>query len=76
LPTWFGGIGEPRYERLTIAGRVAWRITFSPEQQSFGTNYLIPTTDDPYGPFVHAGALTDEDRAVLERILIRLEFIA
>jgi hypothetical protein len=73
LPAWTGGIEEPLYERFTIAGRVVWRITFRPDQQSTGTNYLIPTTDDPYGPFIHAGAGTSEGRAVLERMLIRLE---
>ena len=74
LPAWIGGIEEPRRERIPVGDRIAWRLSYTPEQSSFGTAYLIPTTDDPYGPFIHAGVFTDEGRAVLERMLVRLEF--
>lgn len=73
LEAWQGGIELPLYERIPIAGRTAWRISFTEEQMSFGTNYLIPTTDDPYGPFLAVVGFTDEGRAVLERMLTRLE---
>ena len=73
LPSWSGGIEEPVAERLMLDGRAMWRLTWTADQQSFGTNYLIPVTDDPYGPFVHASSLSD-DLAVLERMLVRLEF--
>ncbi len=72
VPTWMGGIEEPLYERVTIGDRLGWRITFAPDQMSTGTNYLIPTGDDPYGPFVHGYAAEDGGRPVLERMLLRL----
>jgi len=74
LATWSGGIEEPVAERLMLDGRAMWRLTWTADQQGFGTNYLIPVTDDAYGPFVHASSLSDE-LAVLDRMLIRLEFI-
>lgn len=73
LPSWLGGIEEPIAERLMLDGRAMWRLTFTADQMSFGTNYLIPVTDDPYGPFIHASSLGDH-LAVLERMLVRLEF--
>jgi hypothetical protein len=74
LPSWGGGIEEPITERFELDARTMWRISWTAEQQSFGLNYLIELTDDPYGPFIHAAALEDEDRAVLDRMITRLEF--
>ncbi|MBA2632127.1 MAG: hypothetical protein H0U86_03880 [Chloroflexi bacterium] len=74
IPSWTGGIEQPQFERLPVGDRVAWRITFTEDQQSTGTQYLIPLTDDPYGPLLRAIAGQPDGRAVLERMLLRLEF--
>jgi len=74
IESWTGGIEEPVIERLPIGDRVAWRISFTPDQQSTGTQYLIPLADDPYGPLLRAIAGQSDGRAVLERMLLRLEF--
>jgi hypothetical protein len=71
---WLGGIEEPQVERIPIAGRPAWRLSWTEDQLSSGTIYLVPLTDDPYGPFVVSGAATDSAAAILERILVRLQF--
>jgi hypothetical protein len=73
-PEWTGGIEQPIVERVPIADRIAWRISFTPEQQSYGTTYLLPVTDDPYGPFVSMSGLDEELLGIVERMLIRLEF--
>ena len=74
MESWAGGIEEPVIERLPIDDRIAWRISFTPDQQSTGTQYLIPLADDPYGPLLRAVAGQADGRAVLERMLLRLEF--
>ena len=73
-PEFVGGIEEPTTERVPIGDRTAWRITFTEDQNSYGTTYLMPVGDDPYGPFVAAFVPDDEMRAVLERMLLRLVF--
>jgi len=73
-PAYQGGIEQPQVQRLPIAGRTAWRISFSADQLSSGTRYLFPLTDDPYGPFLHAAAGPEEALPILDRMLIRLEF--
>lgn len=73
-PDWVGGIEEPTTERLPLGDRIAWRITYTEDQQSYGTTYLVPLSDDPYGPFLFGAAMDDEMRAVLERMLLLLEF--
>ena len=73
-PEFFGGIEQPMVERIPIGDRIAWRVSFSEDQMSYGTSYLLPVGDDPYGPFLWSTALTDETVPVLERMLIRLQF--
>ena len=74
MESWAGGIERPVIERLPIGDRIAWRISFTPDQQSTGTQYLIPLADDPYGPLLRAIAGDADGRAILERMLLRLEF--
>lgn len=69
-----GGIEQPLVARVPIGDRIAWRISFSEDQSSYGTNFLVPVADDPYGPFLSSAALTDAAVPVLERMLIRLAF--
>lgn len=75
-PDWVGGIEEPTTERLPIGDRIAWRISYTADQQSSGVTYLIPLSDGPYGPFLMAGAMDGELQAVLERMLLRVDFEA
>ena len=44
--------------------------SFTEDQMSYGTSYLLPVADDPYGPFLWSTALTDPAVPVLERMLI------
>ena len=73
-PEFFGGIEQPMVERIPIGDRIAWRVSFSEDQMSYGTSYLLPVGGDPYGPFLWSTALTDETVPVLERMLTRLQF--
>ena len=73
-PEYLGGIERPLFERIPIGDHIAWRISYSEDQQSYGTTYLLPVTDDPYGPFLSSTALSDDAVSVLERMLLRLQF--
>lgn len=73
-PEFLAGIEQPVVERMPIAGRIAWRISYTADQHSSGTRYLIPLTEDPYGPFLSVGAGPDEALPILDRMLIRLQF--
>lgn len=73
-PDWLGGIEPPTVERVPVGDRVAWLITYTDDQMSFGTTYLMELGDDPYGPFLFTVALDDEMRPILERMLSLLEF--
>ena len=73
--SWSGGIEEPRFERLPVDDRIVWRLTYREDQGSSGTHYLVPLSDDQYGPFAWIIGLPDEARGVLDRILMRLESV-
>lgn len=73
-PDWVGGLEQPTTERVPLGDRILWRITYTEDQLSYGTTYLVPLGDDPYGPFLWGGAMDDEMRAVLERMLLLLDF--
>jgi hypothetical protein len=73
-PDWLGGIEPPTLARVPIGDRVAWHITYTEDQMSYGTTYMIQLTEDPYGPFLFAGALDDEMLPILERMLPLLQF--
>ncbi len=74
VPSWTAGVEEPLVERLPVGDRVAWRITWTEDQLSFGTNILVPLTDDPYGPLLRGVGGPPEARAILERMVLLLEF--
>ena len=74
IPSWTGGIEPPQVERFPVGDRIAWRISYTEDQLSKGTQYLVPLADDPYGPLLRAGVGQEEPRAVLERMLLLLEF--
>lgn len=73
-PGWYGypidqpGVPEAQFARVPINGRLAWKVTF----ERLPTEYLIPITEDPYGPFVRVD--TGDQLPVVERMLLRLEF--
>lgn len=73
-PGWYGypidqpGVPEAQLARVPINGRLAWKVTF----ERLPTEYLIPMTDDPYGPFVRAD--TGDEPSVVERMLLLLTF--
>lgn len=76
--SWMGGAVDqpnvPRADtstRVPIGGRLVWLINYP--EGSPSVTYLIPLTEDPYGPFVRA-TTGGESRAVLERMLVLLEF--
>ncbi len=77
-PSWTGGADQPNVPRadtsvrVPIQDRVGWRITYPDIPTSL--TYLIPLTEEPYGPFFRATSGTVEAHAVLERIVLRLEF--
>jgi hypothetical protein len=75
LPDWLGGVEPPTAERFPLGDRMAWRLSYTPEQMSFGMQYLVQLGDDPYGPFVLVGTGQVETRAVIERMLLLLEIV-
>lgn len=69
---WIAG-EDPLVERVPIAGREAWQLTFTEEHLSTpGSIYLIPLTENPYGPFAQVAGTSHQ--RVVERMLLRLEF--
>ena len=73
-PDWTGGVEDPIFERFPLGERMAWRLSYLPDQMSYGMIYLVELGDDPYGPFLTVGTGTPELRAVIERMLLLLEF--
>lgn len=72
---WVGGqtdnpaVAQAAFARAPIGDRFAWVITY-PDLPDNPPLYLVPLTDDPYGAVLRGMG----ERAVLERILVRLEF--
>lgn len=73
------GIEEPVLERIPVGNRVAWRVSYTEDQSSYATTYLIPESDDPYGPFIsievveQGYAARESLAAIAERMLLLLE---
>jgi len=74
IPSWTGGAEPPQVERFPVGDRTVWRISYTEDQLSKGTHYLVPLADDPYGPLLRAVVGQPEPEAVVERMLLLLEF--
>jgi hypothetical protein len=74
------GLELPQFERLPLHERVIWRVTFTDDQMSYGTRYLVPLGDDPYAPLVSVESAEEDDRvaeqldAIMQRMVLLLEF--
>ena len=70
---WLAG-EDPLIERVPIAGRESWRLTFTDEHMSSpGSIFLVPLTENAYGPFAQLGGAS-EHQAVVARMAVLLEF--
>ena len=77
-PSWMGGADQPNVPRadtsvrVPIHDRVAWQITYPDIPGSL--TYMVPLTDDPYGPFIRGRRRGGGPSDPRTDALLRLEF--